>query len=1059
MLFENLKHSPKSYILLAIFLMPILVLSIQGGVIAETMQVAASTNMAANLLNTTTTQAAATQDVETTAVNSIDLQKGLTGYWRFDNPKASRGYSMEFDGLDDYISIPENSVNSISSNFTASGWLKVDEGAEFDSHTLIQKDSNYGLLFDGQPRIFLEVWDESSNRHKFYSGNISHRINGWTHYAYTVDENDSVKLYLDGSLVNSWSIGFNVSDAGSNSVLIAKRNSNAYYTDGSMDDIRLYRRLLTSTEIKNMYRGLPVSTESLVLHQKFDEGNSNCDVTSSKTCIRDDSSENNYGTPYNFNDNKIGTGSGWIEETPINRPSATESAGKSRVYFQGGNDGYLNNFDFNSSSGWTSGKVGDHSLEFDGSDDTINMENQIWSSDEITISLWALTEENTGTENSNAVFSTDGNDNDLLFQFSSDRLRFWGRTNPESSTNLDYNFEVGKWYHLAVSYKYNTSTVDFYINGEKFEKNGDKFGIPGRKTIHIGSRKGSGRVFPGKIDNVKLYDEKLSSSQINSIYQGQQVRNNLVGEWNFESGDGTTAYDTHYKKPGILGSSSIYSGTGIHGVSSKVSFNESTVSAWYQKDGLPEKVSSTGRRFATYCLLDTRDDQGTFSIASTQDGNRVTLKQLSNSGDVVDTWNKTLNKGQLWRFPCDDYGPDDVFRIESVYPISVDYDTMLDSRTSDDDWTSRAGEDIWFSMPNDNNELTVTAYRNNTEVTLYNRTAGASRSFNLDANEYWSCSDCTNNPAAFNVKTNEDHPVTVLYGKFDDNSGSEIVAPTRKLYRVSKDYSENGQKIHIVAERDGTTVEVTDFAGSCTNTTVTLSQGEVYSDSCGASTINLKVNSSKPASMTLIEASGDYGPSMFRSSTNNWGIGREYHITSSNDKGNSIGIISLAENNQIDISGSFSYSTKLDKYENKYSVGNLPLNGYINIDAEHPVVAIGDAGSNYEAAMAVLPLPKMNVVKAGKSGIGVTKDRVFGFNSGNVVSTKPLAGNNWQNIAITGGSKTSIYVGSERQLATDISSSPHEGEFVIGRVEGKIDEVRIHNRSLSEKEVQRLAFQ
>ncbi|MFB6115743.1 MAG: LamG-like jellyroll fold domain-containing protein, partial [Candidatus Nanohalobium sp.] len=773
-------------------------------------------------------------------------------------------------------------------------------------------------------------------------------------------------------------------------------------------------------------------------------------------CLTDDSKYSNSGVPHGFNDNNLATGSGWIQETPINRPTVKDYSTNSHLgTFYGGNNGQLKNFNLShSDSGWTQGKIGEFALEFDGENDFVNISHvPKYNFTEFSVSIWAKD-------------SADGWNDYLekagVFQLHHER---GGYPSFRIFNSTGYSIDVedgtpavadGNWHHIVGTY--NGEEACLYTDGSLVLcRNFDGPLANSTSPIELADDASNTNRYKGFLDDVRIYKKALSKSSVKSLYQGESVTKGLVGRWNFESGDRKTAYDTYYKSKGILSSSAIKTRPETYGVSDKVSFNESTVSAWYRKGELPEKVSSIGRRFATYCLLDTSDNQGTFSIASTHDGNFISIKELDSAGNVVDSWNKTVNKGQLWRFPCDDYGVDSAFKVTGTYPISMDYDSMIDARSSDDDWTSRAGEDIWFSIPNDNNELTITAYRNDTQVTLYNYSNGATkRSFTLDATEYWSCSDCTDNPAAFNVKTNGGHPVTVLYGKFDDNSGSSIMAPTRELYRVSKDYAENGQTIHIVAEEDNTNIEITDFAGGCTNTTITLNKGEVYSDSCGTGTINLKVNSTKPVSLTLIEANGDYGPSMFRSSTNTWGIGSEYYITASNDQGNSIGIISLAENNQIDISGSFSYSAELDKYENQYPVGNLPVNGYIHIDAEHPVAVIGDAGTNYESAMAILPLPKMNIAKAGKSGLGVTKDRVFGFNSGNIVSTRGLLHNNWQNIALTGGSNTSLYIGGEKQLTTNIASSSQTGSIEIGGVRGKIDELRIYNRSLSSSEVKEL---
>ncbi|WEL23664.1 LamG-like jellyroll fold domain-containing protein [Candidatus Nanohalovita haloferacivicina] len=1033
-----------------------------------------------------------------TSTSTSTLNDGLKAYYRFDNVKASRGYSIELDGSDDYLQIPSSDSLNTTGAITVSGWAKFDTTGQSSGlfGRGIYTGSCKGLnpyfirLNESGSQLVWSLGKDTScgNFGSRVTDSFSYETGKWYHIAGVWNGStapNSQRLYVDGTKVAQGSPGF------SNLYKDNTYNVIGYgeqHLDGEVDNVRVYERALSSKEINNLYKGLPVSRNNLILYQRFNEGPNNCDLTTFLNCLEDESTNKNNAEGRGIEDNNLDTGSGWTKETPVNRPSAEDTGrqntiffegGDNEVFFEGGNNGELMDFDFNASSGWTAdSKVGEKALKLDGVDDIVRVRDNpdLDFNQEITASVWfkPLEGGNGSTDRSLNLISKrwgGGGYTDIKFELGynsanqitwtlgvNDEVELLEMTSSETVTP-----ETG-WHHAAGTYNTNTNTARIFIDGSMVKEisyTADNITSISTDDMYIGG----GDIFNdryylnGSIDDARLYSTSLSPSEIQELYNGEPVNDGLVGRWNFESGDGETAYDTYYKSSGVLGGSSIDSGPETYGSGGQVSMNESTVSAWYSKGDLPEKVSSTGRRYATFCLLDTSDDQGLFSIGSTRDGNFIQIQNLSTSGDVVHTRNNTLNRGELWRFPCDDYGPDSAFRINAEYPVSVDYDSMLDARTSDDDWTSRAGEDIWFSMPNDNNEMSITAYRNNTEVTLYNRKDETSQSFTLDKDEFWTCSDCTNSPTLFNIKTNENHPVTVLYGKFDDNSGSEIVAPTRKLYRVSKDYAENGQKIHIAAEKDNTDVDITDYAGNCTTTSTTLNAGEVYSDSCGQGTINLKVNSSKPVSLTLIEAGGDYGPSMYRSSTNNWGIGKEYSITSSNDQGNSISLISLADNNQIDISGSFSYSAELDKYENRYGVGNLPVNEYLKIEAEHPVAVVGDAGSNYEAAMAVLPLPKMNIVEAGESGIGVSKDRTFGFSSGNIISTEGLRTDQWQNLVMTGGSSTSLYIDGRKALNTDISSSAEKGKIRIGRAPGKIDEVRVYDRSLSDSEVQDLLFQ
>lgn len=301
---------------------------------------------------------------------------------------------------------------------------------------------------------------------------------------------------------------------------------------------------------------------------------------------------------------------------------------------------------------------------FDGDDDTVDAENNGWNTDEITIVLWARTTEDTGTENDNAVFSTDGGDNDLLLQFSSNRLRFWGRTYPESNTAHNFDFEVGEWYHIAVVYKYGGSEVEFYVNGDRSVETGDEFGIPGRETFHIGSRRGSSRTFPGDIANVRVYNRTLSEEEIKALYDMRSLRrqtNNLakglVGHWTLDNRDtdngmvwdrsgndfhGTIEGNTRTGEDGVVGDAFDFEGGGNY-VETDIQPSDVGI------DGnAPKTVAAWAR------ITDFGNNGGLWEIGTEEDSEEFSLRvngepykfraQLWSSGDfdfshdARDTW-------------------------------------------------------------------------------------------------------------------------------------------------------------------------------------------------------------------------------------------------------------------------------------------------------------------------------------------------------------------------------------------------------------------------------------
>jgi hypothetical protein len=71
------------------------------------------------------------------------------------------------------------------------------------------------------------------------------------------------------------------------------------------------------------------------------------------------------------------------------------------------------------------------------------------------------------------------------------------------------------WTFLAAVYNQPTNSLTFYVNAQSFTAT-SSFG-PSNSFFDIGHNPGFGEFFNGSIDNVFVYDEALSSSQIAEI--------------------------------------------------------------------------------------------------------------------------------------------------------------------------------------------------------------------------------------------------------------------------------------------------------------------------------------------------------------------------------------------------------------------------------------------------------------------------------------------------------------------------------------------------------------
>lgn len=176
-----------------------------------------------------------------------------------------------------------------------------------------------------------------------------------------------------------------------------------------------------------------------------------------------------------------------------------------------------------------------------------------------TISAWVKPD----TLSQNTSILGEGYGNDLVFgmgdgtTFPLGRLFLNMDDSRGSSPYSNRSLQAGVWQHVAVTYdKDQTNQVTFYINGVAagtgVNIDTDFCGGNGNLSIGYQSRNDTGQGFPndmfkGGIDEVRVYNQILSASDINNLYkagaqkinasQNTKVVNGLVGLWSFDNKD------------------------------------------------------------------------------------------------------------------------------------------------------------------------------------------------------------------------------------------------------------------------------------------------------------------------------------------------------------------------------------------------------------------------------------------------------------------------------------------------------------------------------------------
>lgn len=157
-----------------------------------------------------------------------------------------------FNGINNNIQLaPINTKNSIS----LSCWVlnqRVSTDGEWKGLVTNQDNNTQGfLLQDNQNMRYDFTVSNGSGYFDLYSNTLIKR-NIWTHIVCII-ETDSMKIYVNGDLENSISLGTYVLESNAN-LFFGSRFSNEFYK-GKLDDIGIWNRTLDSTEINQLYTG------------------------------------------------------------------------------------------------------------------------------------------------------------------------------------------------------------------------------------------------------------------------------------------------------------------------------------------------------------------------------------------------------------------------------------------------------------------------------------------------------------------------------------------------------------------------------------------------------------------------------------------------------------------------------------------------------------------------------------------------------------------------------------------------------------------------------------
>ena len=283
---------------------PIQGVAVSNGTIADTTDAGGNYILKGLLLDVYTLSASAsgymplsldgvvvTQNDTSTADFQLTEFPDLVGFWAFEESSGTTAYdssqnhndgiiygptstpgksglAFEFDGTDDYVTIPRSASldGGITDEITLMAWIKIPAGSRY---SIIER-----WLFgaDIEERSFVldikkgQVWfglsgDGTSDDSRFLLSSGTAGPDTWTHVAATCD-GSSMKIYINAVLDPESNTSPSGIHPSASDVHIGKwefaSNQSDYPFDGTMDEVKIYKRALSGQEVEDDYHSAPV---------------------------------------------------------------------------------------------------------------------------------------------------------------------------------------------------------------------------------------------------------------------------------------------------------------------------------------------------------------------------------------------------------------------------------------------------------------------------------------------------------------------------------------------------------------------------------------------------------------------------------------------------------------------------------------------------------------------------------------------------------------------------------------------------------------------------------
>lgn len=221
-----------------------------------------------------------------------DLVRGLVGRWTFDEGEGTTardssgganhgkvtggakwkegkiGGALEFDGIDDFVSIPNESSFDITGSITVSAWIKVESFSKEWQAIVTKGDRAWRLhRASDTERVGWACSDLARKQVGDLFGKKAVMDDRWHHIAGVLD-GKQMSIFVDGTLDASAESSPNISVNDFPVLIGANAQVKERLFRGLIDDVRIYNRALSIDEIRTLSKGDAAPAPSTTVVQK-----------------------------------------------------------------------------------------------------------------------------------------------------------------------------------------------------------------------------------------------------------------------------------------------------------------------------------------------------------------------------------------------------------------------------------------------------------------------------------------------------------------------------------------------------------------------------------------------------------------------------------------------------------------------------------------------------------------------------------------------------------------------------------------------------------------------